>query len=152
MLSSTAVARAGMPRGGPIAHEENPMSKRASLSILTRVLAAGALAAGACGAFAQSNLNFLNDTPISYFSKADTASLTKAVQQVRDNGKDGETVDWQNDRKGTPIAAKITPSTSEDGGRTCREIVVEISAKGQSMTLKPRFCKTTADKWALQKR
>ncbi|WDD93728.1 hypothetical protein Bsp3421_003822 [Burkholderia sp. FERM BP-3421] len=128
------------------------MSKRASLSILARVLAAGALAAGACGAHAQNNLNFLNDTPVSYFSKADTASLTKAVQHVRDDGKDGETVDWQNDRKGTPIAAKLTPTTADDGGRTCREIVVEISAKGQSMTLKPRFCKTAAGQWALQKR
>ncbi len=78
--------------------------------------------------------------------------LTKAVQQVRDDGKDGETVDWQNDRQGTPIGAKLTPSTADDGGRTCREIVVEISAKGQSMTLKPRYCKTAAGKWALQKR
>jgi hypothetical protein len=127
------------------------MSERTSLSVMTRALVAAALAAAACGAQAQNNLNFLHDTPISYFSKADTASLTKAVQQVRDNGKDGETVDWQNDRKGTPITAKLTPTSTDDGGRACREVVVEINAKGQSMTLKPRFCKT-ADKWVLQKR
>lgn len=128
------------------------MSMRASFPVLTRVLAGAALVAGACAAHAQNNLGFLTDTPLSYMSKADTASLTKAVQKVRDEGKDGETVDWQNDGHATPIAAKLTPTSSDDNGRACREIVVELTAKGQSMTLKPVFCKSASGKWALQKR
>ncbi len=128
------------------------MTTRARVSILPRVLVGAACAAVALGAHAQNNLNFLNDTPISYFSKADTASLAKAVQKVRDEGKDGETVAWGNDGRGTKLAAKLTPSTTEQEGRTCREIKTEIEAKGQSMTLRPLYCKTAAGKWQLQKR
>lgn len=128
------------------------MTTRARVSILPRMLVGAACAAAALGAHAQNNLNFLNDTPISYFSKADTASLAKAVQKVRDEGKDGETVDWVNDGRGTKLAAKLTPSTTEQEGRTYREIKTEIEAKGQSMTLRPLYCKTAAGKWQLQKR
>ncbi len=71
---------------------------------------------------------------------------------MRDEGKDGETVDWVNDGRGTKLAAKLTPSTTEQEGRTCREIKTEIEAKGQSMTLRPLYCKTAAGKWQLQKR
>ncbi|KVL53663.1 hypothetical protein [Burkholderia territorii] len=128
------------------------MSMRASLFVVTRVLAGAACAAAMLPAHAQSNLGFLNDTPLSYFSKTDRASLAKAVVQVRDEGKDGETTTWQSSGRGTQIDAKLTPSTSENDGKTCREIATEISAKGQTMTLKPVYCKTSAGKWQLQKR
>ncbi|KVL85740.1 hypothetical protein [Burkholderia stagnalis] len=128
------------------------MSMRASLSLVARLLAGAACAAAMLPAHAQNNLNFLTDTPISYFSKADRASLSKAVAQVRDEGKDGEATTWQSSGRGTQIDAKLTPSTSENDGKTCREIAAEISAKGQTMTLKPVYCKTAAGKWQLQKR
>ncbi|MGS0893155.1 RT0821/Lpp0805 family surface protein [Burkholderia stagnalis] len=128
------------------------MSMRASLSLVTRALAGAACAVALLPAHAQNNLNFLNDTPLSYFSKADTASLSKAVAQARDTGKDGETSTWQNSGRGTQIDAKLTPATTEQDGKTCREITTEIAAKGQTMTLKPVFCKTGAGKWQLQKR
>ncbi|MCA7926875.1 hypothetical protein LGM35_30590 [Burkholderia cenocepacia] len=128
------------------------MSMRASLSIVTRVLAGAACTAAMLPAHAQNNLNFLNDTPISYFSKTDRASLSRAVAQARDEGKDGETTTWQSNGRGTQIDAKLTPSTTETDGKTCREIATEITAKGQTMTLKPVYCKTAAGKWQLQKR
>ncbi|MFW6851143.1 hypothetical protein [Burkholderia gladioli] len=125
---------------------------RASLPNVARALAGAVLVATALGAQAQSNLNFLSDTPMAYFSKADRASLTKAVYQARDEGKDGETTTWSNDGRGTPIEAKLTPTTAEQDGRSCREIAVEINAKGQSMTLRPRYCKTAVGNWQFQKR
>ncbi|HDR8861539.1 TPA: hypothetical protein QDA74_003017 [Burkholderia territorii] len=128
------------------------MSMRASLFVVTRVLAGAACAAAMLPAHAQNNLGFLSDTPLSYFSKTDRASLAEAVVQVRDAGKDGETTTWQSSGRGTQIDAKLTPSTSENDGTTCREITTEISAKGQTMTLKPVYCKTAAGKWQLQKR
>ncbi|WP_175953037.1 hypothetical protein [Burkholderia sp. BCC0405] len=128
------------------------MSMRASLSVVTRVLAGAACAAAMLPAHAQNNLNFLSDTPLSYFSKTDRASLSKAVVQVRDEGKDGETTTWQSTGRGTQIDAKITPATTETNGKTCREIATEITAKGQTMTLKPVYCKSGAGKWQLQKR
>ncbi|PCE27149.1 RT0821/Lpp0805 family surface protein [Burkholderia ubonensis] len=128
------------------------MSMRASLSVVARLLAGAACVAAALPAQAQSNLGFLNDTPITYFSKADAASLAKAVHQARDEGKDGETTTWQNSGGGTQLEAKLTPTTSDKDGKTCREIATEIAAKGQTMTLKPVYCKTAAGKWQLQKR
>ncbi|NHV30203.1 hypothetical protein [Burkholderia sp. D-99] len=127
------------------------MSMRASLSVVTRVLAGAACAAAMLPAHAQNNLNFLTNTPLSYFSKADTASLSKAAEQVRDEGKDGETTTWQSSGRGTQIDAKLTPTTTETDGKTCREITADITAKGQTMTLKPVYCKTAAGKWQLQK-
>ncbi|AOJ24589.1 MULTISPECIES: hypothetical protein [Burkholderia] len=128
------------------------MSMRASLSVVTRVLAGAACAAAMLPAHAQNNLSFLNDTPISYFSNADRASLSKAVVQARDEGKDGETTTWQSSGRGTQIDAKLTPTTTETDGKTCREITTDITAKGQTMTLKPVYCKTATGKWQLQKR
>ncbi|VWB92181.1 hypothetical protein [Burkholderia metallica] len=128
------------------------MSMRASLSVVTRVLAGAACAAAMLPAHAQNNLNFLNDTPISYFTKTDRASLSKAVAQVRDEGKDGETTTWQSSGRGTQIDAKLTPTTTETDGKICREVATDITAKGQTMTLKPVYCKTGAGKWQLQKR
>ncbi|MDR8732071.1 hypothetical protein [Burkholderia pseudomultivorans] len=128
------------------------MSMRASLSLVSRVLAGAACAAAMLPAHAQNNLNFLSDTPISYFSKADRASLSKAVAQVRDEGKDGETTTWQSSGRGTQIDAKLTPTTTEKDGKTCREVATEIAAKGQTMTLRPVYCKTAAGNWQFQKR
>ncbi|EGD05408.1 hypothetical protein NUV26_32575 [Burkholderia pseudomultivorans] len=128
------------------------MSMRASLSLVSRVLAGAAFAAAMLPAHAQNNLNFLSDTPISYFSKADRASLSKAVAQVRDAGKDGETTTWQSSGRGTQIDAKLTPTTTEKDGKTCREVATEIAAKGQTMTLRPVYCKTAAGNWQFQKR
>ena len=128
------------------------MSMRTSPSFVARVLASAACVAAVLPAQAQSNLNFLTDTPISYFSKADIASLSKAVLQVRNDGKDGETVEWKNDGRSTQIDAKLTPATADRDGKTCREIKTEIEAKGQTMTLRPVYCKTAAGKWQLQKR
>ncbi|AJY12963.1 hypothetical protein K6W16_17800 [Burkholderia dolosa] len=128
------------------------MSMRASVSGVTRALAGATFAAAALSAHAQSNLGFLNDTPITYFSKADVASLTKAVAHARDEGKDGEPTTWQNTGRRTRIDAKLTPATIDKDGKTCREITTEIAAKGQTMTLRPVYCKTAAGKWQLQKR
>ena len=94
------------------------MSMRTSPSFVARVLASAACVAAVLPAQAQSNLNFLTDTPISYFSKADIASLSKAVQQVRNDGKDGETVEWKNDGRSTQIDAKLTPATADRDGKT----------------------------------
>ncbi|AYY97015.1 hypothetical protein EGY19_05835 [Burkholderia multivorans] len=127
------------------------MSMRASLFV-ARALAGAACATVMLSAHAQSNLGFLNDTPITYFSKADAASLTKAVVHARDAGKDGETTTWQNSGGRTQIEAKLTPATLDKDGKHCREVTTEIAAKGQTMTLKPVYCQTAAGKWQLQKR
>ncbi|CAG9202438.1 conserved exported hypothetical protein [Paraburkholderia sabiae] len=101
------------------------------------------------------NLNFLNDTPMSYIKKSDMDSIKVALTDVLNTKKDGETTQWTNEGtgNGVKIDAAITPeSTSQQGGKTCRLVAVVLSAKGQSMNLHPKFCGTGRTDWALQKR
>ncbi|WP_322106382.1 hypothetical protein [Paraburkholderia sp. J41] len=101
------------------------------------------------------NLGFLHDTPASYMNQADYASLTRAVRDAVASKADGEATTWTNEgtRNGVKIDATITPTkTDKDGDKTCRATEVVVNAKGQSMTLRPRFCRTgESGAWVFQK-
>ena len=114
----------------------------------------GLLLAGAIGAHA-TNLNFLNDTPIAYMKQADNDSLRKAAFEALDKKQDGESSTWNNEglRNSTRIEAQLTPdATSKSGDRTCRQMHVVLSAKGQSMNLNPQFCRQGTGNWVMQKK
>jgi surface antigen len=125
------------------------------IRILCHVTVGGVLLAGAVGAYA-ANLGFLNDTPIAYMKQRDIDSVKAAVDKALDQKQDGESATWVNDGTGNSvhIEATITPqSTAKDGERTCRDTTVVLSAKGQSMNLKPQFCRESASgPWRLQKK
>jgi surface antigen len=122
---------------------------------LFHVTVGGVLLAGAVGAYA-ANLGFLTDTPIAYMKQRDIDSVKVAVMKALDDKQDGESATWVNDGTGNSvhIDATITPqSTAKDGERTCRDTSVVLNAKGQSMTLKPQFCRQGASgPWQLQKK
>ncbi|RFU46607.1 hypothetical protein [Paraburkholderia sp. DHOC27] len=115
----------------------------------------GVLLAGAVGAYA-ANLGFLNDTPIAYMKQADIDSIKAAVDKTLNEKQDGQSSTWVNEgtRNSVRIEATITPeSTAKDGERTCRDTTVVLNAKGQSMNLKPQFCREGASgPWRLQKK
>lgn len=115
----------------------------------------GVLLAGAVGAHA-ANLGFLNDTPIAYMKQADIDSIKAAVDKTLNEKQDGQSSTWVNEgtRNSVRIEATITPeSTAKDGERTCRDTTVVLNAKGQSMNLKPQFCREGASgPWRLQKK
>jgi surface antigen len=128
------------------------------MSIRTRVLfnlsVGGLLLGGAIGAQA-ANLGFLNDTPISYMKQRDIDSVKVAVMKALDDKQDGDTVNWVNEGTGNSVKidAVITmASTAKDGDRTCRDLGVVLNAKGQSMNLRPQFCKQGSGAWQLQKK
>ena len=128
------------------------------MSMRTRVLSqltAGSLLLGtAIGAHA-ANLGFLNDTPISYMKQRDIDSVKKAVFAALNEKQDGETATWVNEGAGNSVkidAAITMASTAKDGDRTCRDVGVVLSAKGQSMNLRPQFCKQGSGTWQLQKK
>jgi len=117
------------------------------------VTAVGLLLA-TCGAQA-ANLSFLNDTPMSYMKQRDIDSVKQAVDSALNEKKDGETVDWINGGTGNSVkieAAITLDKTTQDGDRTCRSTAVVLSAKGQSMNLRPVFCRQGSNLWKLQKR
>jgi surface antigen len=118
------------------------------------ILTAVALAAFSCPAIA-ANLEFLNDTPLSYMKQRDIDSAKQAVVETLNAKSDGETAQWSNSGLGNSVAvdAAITPeSTVTSGGQTCRTVAVVLNAKGQSMTLHPKYCRSGSDQWVLQKR
>jgi surface antigen len=128
------------------------------MSMRTRVLfhvtVGGLLLAATVGAYA-ANLGFLSDTPISYMKQRDIDSVKAAAMGALDSRQDGEAATWVNDGTGNSvhIDATITPqSTAKDGDRTCRDLAVVLNAKGQSMTLRPQFCREGSGAWQLQKK
>ncbi|HYS64175.1 MAG TPA: RT0821/Lpp0805 family surface protein [Paraburkholderia sp.] len=128
------------------------------MSMRTRVLfhltAGGLLLATAVGAQA-ANLGFLNDTPVSYMKQRDVDSIKKAVFAVLNDKHDGESDNWVNEGTGNSVKIDATitvASTAKEGERTCRDVGVVLNAKGQSMSLRPQFCKQGGGNWQLQKK
>jgi surface antigen len=122
----------------------------------TRILSTlgTALLVTCAGAAHAANLGFLHDTPASYMNQADYASLTKAVRTAVDQTPDGQSTTWTNEgtRNGTKIDATITGAkTDTDGDNTCRTMQVAVTAKQQTMTLMPRFCRKGTGAWVYQK-
>ncbi|MFM0504434.1 RT0821/Lpp0805 family surface protein [Paraburkholderia caffeinilytica] len=128
------------------------------MSMRTRALfhltVGGLLLGGAIGAQA-ANLGFLNDTPISYMKQRDIDSIKSAVRTALNDKQDGESVSWVNEGTGNSVKIDATitlASTAKDGERTCRDVGVVLNAKGQSMNLRPQFCKQGSGTWQLQKK
>lgn len=114
----------------------------------------GLLLGGAIGAQA-ANLGFLNDTPISYMKQRDIDSIKSAVRTALNDKQDGESVSWINEGTGNSVKIDATitlASTAKDGERTCRDVGVVLNAKGQSMNLRPQFCRQGSGTWQLQKK
>jgi surface antigen len=128
------------------------------MSIRTRALfhltVGGLLLGGAIGAQA-ANLGFLNDTPITYMKQRDIDSIKSAVITALNDKQDGESANWVNEGTGNSVKIDATitvASTAKDGERTCRDVGVVLNAKGQSMSLRPQFCKQDSGNWQLQKK
>jgi len=122
-------------------------------STVLRALAGGLLLAGAAAAHA-TNYGFLSDTPVSYMRPGEFDALQKATLEALDTKKDGETATWSNKgmRNSVAVDATLTPvDTTQDGNRTCRRVTAVLNAKGQSMTLRPQYCKAGDGPWQFQK-
>lgn len=121
---------------------------------LFRLTVGSLLLGGAIGAQAV-NLGFLSNTPISDMRQRDIDSLQKAVFNALDERKDGESTTWVNQgtRNRVRIDATITvASTANNGERTCRNLGVDLRARGQSMRLRPQFCKEGSGTWQFQRK
>ena len=126
----------------------------AKLPRTLRALNAALLITIGVGSAHAANLGFLNNTPMSFMNQEDYNSLQNAVRDAVEHKADGESTTWSNEgsRNGTRINSTITPSnTQKEGDKTCRDTEVVITAKGQSMTLRPHFCRVGEGAWKFQK-
>ncbi len=128
------------------------------MSMRTRALfhlSVGCLLLGGALSAQAANLGFLNDTPISYMKQRDVDSVKKAVMAALNDKQDGESANWVNEGTGNSVKIDATitvAGTAKDGERTCRDVGVVLNAKGQSMNLRPQFCKQGEGSWQLQKK
>jgi surface antigen len=130
-----------------------PKPSRAMARVSVQSIVAGVLLAtvGVAGA---ANLGFLNNSPISYMKQPDLQALNNAARTALNTKQDGESLDWNNEGAGNPVAIKgtVTPvSTEKSGDQTCRKITVVAVAKGQTQSWTPTVCKEGAGKWQLKK-
>jgi surface antigen len=122
-----------------------------TLSIFQRGIAGVALLACATLGHA-ANLNFLQDTPISYMKDADRKALNDAAQVALETKKDGESLAWSNAGTGNSVSIQgtVTPhDTSKDGDRTCRTTTLVAMAKGQTQSWTPTVCKQGSGPWKI---
>jgi hypothetical protein len=128
------------------------------MSMRTRALfhlSVGSLLLGGAIAAQAANLGFLNDTPITYMKQRDVDSIKGAVFTALNDKQDGESASWVNEGTGNSVKIDATitvASTAKEGERTCRDVGVVLNAKGQSMSLRPQFCKEGSGNWQLQKK
>src|SRR6266702_436239 len=115
-----------------------PHQSRALKRVSVQLVASCVLLAS--GAAQAANLGFLNNTPITYMKQPDLQALNKAAHSALDTKQDGESLDWNHEGAGNPVAINgtITPSdTNKNGDRTCRTLTMVAHAKGQTQTWAP---------------
>lgn len=81
------------------------------------------------GAALAGNTDFLKNTAVGKFTKADTALMQKTLQDALDNAPDGQTVTWRNDKTGS--SGSVTPGAAPEGREGCRQVRIE-NAHGQT--------------------
>jgi surface antigen len=121
--------------------EESAMPPRFTFVLL----ACGALIAASAQAY---DLQFLTKTPYANFSKEDKKLLMQNIDKALDEGKEGDTVAWNNDSTGA--AGTITPEKSfERDGRKCRAVRIHNTFKTLKGEGSYNFCQDKNGKWQL---
>ena len=94
------------------------------------------------------NMSFLDNTPISRFNDQDNKMLQAAFRKAMDEGDNGATVEWKNEK--TTSGGTITPLESfERQGAQCRKARVTTEHKLLKGEGQYNFCKNPKGTWKL---
>lgn len=100
------------------------------------------------GGVMAANMTFLDNSPMSRFNEQDNKMLRAAFQKAMNEGDDGATVEWKNEK--TTSGGTITPIESfERKGAKCRKAKVTTEhklLKGEGLY---SFCKSSQGTWKL---
>jgi hypothetical protein len=131
---------------------KNDVSKKSPVIIFSAVFLSLALLAAGVSAtvYAQSNLDFLANTPVSNLSKDQLNSLYEAIKASLNTGVSGKSSTWHSGAEATP-AATITPHFDEKN-RKCAVVDMTVNGKGQSQTMKLPYCQSQKGEWVLHDR
>jgi surface antigen len=92
------------------------------------------------------NMQYLKYSPVSKFTDKDWEILKETGKKVLNNGKDGETVSWENQESDNHGSFKPV-STSTANGQTCRVIEIRNYSGNLSGKAVYTFCKQDDGKW-----
>lgn len=95
------------------------------------------------------NLRWLEHAPVRFFSDADWALATAAVDDALANPADGMPVQWTNPDTGHRGSATAL-GTLERDGRTCRELALENEARGMSGRSVFLYCRQPDGEWKIE--
>lgn len=95
------------------------------------------------------NLRWLEHAPVRFFSDADWALATAAVDDALANPADGTPVQWSNTDTGHRGSATAL-GTLERNGRTCRELALENEARGMSGRSVFLYCRQPDGEWKIE--
>jgi hypothetical protein len=95
------------------------------------------------------NLKWLEHAPVRFFSDADWALATAAVDDALANPEDGTPVQWNNPDSGHRGSATALGTLKRDG-RTCRQLALENEARGMSGRSVFLYCLQPDGEWKIE--
>ena len=116
------------------------MKNLIALALTFGTFSGGAFAAGGKAAF--------KDAVIAKFKASDISLMTAKVDQALSADKDGEPLDWKNEKTGA--GGNVTPlARFEASGLACRRLRVVNTYRKQTGVGVYRFCEKPAGQWKL---
>lgn len=114
---------------------------KAGIALMLVLMQLGPGAAHSSGLYG--DLKFL---PRNQFSEADEALFRQTLDQVLEQGADGDAVAWRSAESDAGGTIKPLKTLERDGMR-CRQVEMENAAGGNTNTLRSTWCKTADGSW-----
>lgn len=95
------------------------------------------------------NLQFMDNSPVRFFSEKDWEMATAASDQALADPADGNKVSWENPDTGNS-GSSTAAQTQERDGKTCRELSIENQARGLTNDSAFLFCKQPDGEWKME--
>ena len=91
-------------------------------------------------------LRAYRDTPIAHFNEQDMKLFRQTLDDVLENGADGDTRKWSNPKTGAEGDVTAN-STFTRGAAPCRTVTVRNAARGLTSSGNYSLCKQANGKW-----
>ncbi len=95
-----------------------------------------------------SNLLFLQDAPVAYFTEEDDRMFQAALKGALDTAKDGEAKSWSNPASGASGTLTVL-KTHNQHAMTCRTLKIFSTAKSRTGESVWDFCKQPDGAWKI---
>lgn len=116
---------------------------------LLPIVLAGLFLGTAPQASASTELRWLNDSPLRFFSDKDWELSNAARDKALETAAEGETVEWSNPESGSYGSVTPLSSVDKEDGRTCREAEIVSHANGRDGTGRFEFCRKPDGTWRI---